>query len=40
MFRGERLIKISNSWFSTKSILVEFLLFKIKGKATFFLMGI
>jgi len=27
MIRGERLIKLSNSWFSAKSILVEFFLF-------------
>jgi len=31
MFRSERLIKLGNRWFSTKSILVESCLFKKKN---------
>jgi hypothetical protein len=33
--RGERLIKLSDSWFSAKSIEVEHAKRKIKGRALF-----
>lgn len=32
MARGERLIKLRDSWFSAKSILVEGFLFIFKGR--------
>jgi len=34
MIRGERLIKLGDSWFSTKSILVEIKYIFIEGRAT------
>jgi hypothetical protein len=40
MVRGERPIKLSNSWFSAKSILVEFLFFVFRGRALYGLGGV
>jgi len=36
VIRGERLIKLKNSWFSAKSILVERFVSNDWGKANFF----
>ena len=33
MIRGERPIKLRDSWFSTKSILVEFFFYFFRGRA-------
>lgn len=35
MVRGERLIKLGDSWFSTKSIEVEMSFFSLKGSVIF-----